>query len=236
MRVLSVILWFLTAFLVSSCDLWPQGLGPLAESISQQVSGETEAWLVGGDVVVIEMASSPHYRTDPVELETLATEIAEQTVAFVSAPLESIAITFHEGTVSEDPQKMRQFIFVMTNGRLILHPMLDFNAKGPLSLLEVKTQFVDRMDESLTTEQRECVLEEVEKLAHISGDPETLDPASVELLSTDTWHLLDSFGKRLILAQAIATNAFLVCLQVSQGGEPGSLKTDANDVTGIRQT
>lgn len=217
MRFGSIKLCFLLVVLVSGCDLWPEDLEPLAESITQRVSGETTAWLVGGDVVVIDVASSPLYRTDPLELETLATEIAEQTVAYSTAALEGIVITFHQGAVSEDPEKMREFVFLVTENHPVLQPHLDVNATGPLTLLEVQTQFIDRMDESLTIKQRECVLEEVEKLARIAGDPETLDPASVEFLSAGTWNQLDAFGKRLILAQSITTKAFFIC------GFPGPL-------------
>ena len=211
MRFISVMLWLLATIFVSACDFWPKGLEPLAESITQQVSGETTAWLLGGDVVAIDVASSPLYRADPLELEALAIEIAEQTIAFSSAPLESIAVTFHEGAVSEDPEKMREFIFLVMESRPVLQPQLDINATGPLTLVEIRTQFIDRMDESLTREQRDCVLEEVEKLARIAGDPETLDPASVEFLSAETWSPLDAFGRRLILAQSITTKAFFVC-------------------------
>ncbi len=211
MRLLFIKLMFLVAILVSACDFWPKELKPLAKSISQQVSGNTTAWLAGGDVVVINVASSPHYRADPLELETLATDIAEQTIAFSPAPLESIALTFHEGAVSEDPEKMREFIFLVMEGQPVLQPHLDVDSTGPLTLLEIQNNFLVHLEESLTNEQRACVPEEVERLAFIAGDPETLDPASVEFLSAETWNQLDAFGKRLILAQAITTKALFSC-------------------------
>ncbi len=145
MRLLFIKLMFLVVILVSACDFWPKELKPMAKSISQQVSGNTTAWLAGGDVVVINVASSPHYRADP------------------------------------------------------------------LTLLEIQNNFLVHLEESLTNEQRACVPEEVEMLAFIAGDPETLDPASVEFLSAETWNQLDAFGKRLILAQAITTKALFSC-------------------------
>lgn len=211
MRFLSIMLGFLAAIFLSACDLWPQDLEALAESVSERVSGETTAWMVGGDVVVIDVAGSPLYRAAPLELETLATEIAEETIVFSPAPLESIAITFHEGAVSEDPDRMRQFIFLVMEGSPVLQPLLDANASGPLTVSEIRTFFIDEMGDSLTGEQRECLLEEVEKLARNAGDPETLDPASVEFLSAETWSQLDAFGRRLILAQSLTTKAIFVC-------------------------
>lgn len=71
----------------------------------------------------------------------------------------------------------------------------------------------------MTEEQRVCVLGEIEKRAHVAGDPETLDPASVEFLSavsTDTWNALDAFGKRIILAQAITTKALFFCVSTQK--------------------
>ena len=217
MRLLSVKLTFLTAILVSACDFWPKDLESLAESISQQVSGEATAWLVSGDIVLIDVANSPSYQEAQTELEALATEIAKQTIEYSAAPLESIVITFHEDEISEDSKKMREFIFLVIENRPVLQPDLDDDATGPLTLIEVQTYFSDVMEESLTTEQKECVLSEVEKLARGAGDPETLDPASVEYLSAETWHALDAFSKRMILAGAITTKALFDCAQQVSG-------------------
>ena len=49
--------------------------------------------------------------------------------------------------------------------------------------------------------------------ARDAGDPETLDPANVEFLTAETWDALDAFGKRLILTQAIITEALFLCAQ-----------------------
>ena len=211
MRFLVIKLIFLAAILVSACDLWPKDLQPLAESITKKVSGETTAWLVSGDIVVIDVAGSPLYRQSQPELEVLATEIAGQAIAFSATPLESIVITFHAGEVSEDPGKMREFVFLVRDNRPALQPNIDMSATGPLTSEEVKTQLIDRMDEPLTAEQEKCVLREVESLARDAGDPETLDPASVEFLPAESWNKLDAFGKRLILAQAIMTMALFDC-------------------------
>ncbi|MDX2417534.1 MAG: hypothetical protein QNK19_08750 [Xanthomonadales bacterium] len=218
MRLLSIKLMFLVAILVSACDFWPKDLKPLAKSISQQVSGEATAWLVGGDTVVINVAGSPRYRVTQPELEALATEIAGQTIGFSEAQLAAVAISFYEGEVSEDPEKMREFIFLVMENRPVLQPYLDVNATGPLTLDEVQAA-IDRLGESVTGEQRECVRGEMQKRAHVAGDPETLDPASMEFLSAvsaETWNDLDAFGKRIILAQAITTKALFFCVSTQK--------------------
>ena len=160
--------------------------------------------------MVIDVASSPSYGKAQPELEALATDIAEQTTEYSAAPLESIVITFHEGAVSDDPDKMREFIFLVMENRPVLQPYLDFDAAGPLTPDEIQAA-VDRFGESLAEEQRKCILGEVERRAHRAGDPETLDPANVEYLTAGTWDALDAFGKRLILAQAITTSALFNC-------------------------
>jgi hypothetical protein len=215
--MLSVTLALMAAISVSACDLWPRDLEQFAQAVSRQVSGETTAWLVAGDVMVIMVAGSPFYRGAQSELEALATEIAEQAIVFSTTPLESIAVTFYEGEVSEDPDKMREFIFLVMENRPVLQPYLEVDATGPLTLAEVQTLFTDQLDESLTADRKQCVLTEVEKLARDAGDPETLDPARVEFLSADTWFALDSFARRIILAQAITTSALFTCSKRAVG-------------------
>ena len=89
MRILSFTMALLFTLLLSACDLWPTDLGALADSITQRVGGETTAWRVGGDVVVIDVANSPAYRSTVPELEALATEFAGQAVGASDTPLES---------------------------------------------------------------------------------------------------------------------------------------------------
>lgn len=215
MRLLSLALCSMMAVLASACDFWPRNLEPLTESIARQVSGETTAWRVGGDVVVITVAGSPLYGGDPTELATAATRVAAQAIEFSTVPLESVVITFHETEVSEDPETTREFIFLVEGDRPALQPHMDFDATGPLTVTEVRNLMIDRMVEPLSDEQRECVLREVEERARAAGDPETLDPATVELLPAENWDRVDAFGRRLVLAQAIATKAFFVCARHS---------------------
>ena len=92
-----------------------------------------------------------------------------------------------------------------------------FDATGPLTLAEIEANFLNLMDEPLTGQRRECVVSELEERARAAGDPETLDPASVEFLSAETWYGLDAFAKRLILAQAITTKALFDCAQHANG-------------------
>ena len=86
-----------------------------------------------------------------------------------------------------------------------------FDATGPLTLDEIEANFLRLMDEPLSEEKRECVYGELEDRARAAGDPETLDPATVELLPAGEWDRLDPYGKRLILTQAITTKAFFTC-------------------------
>lgn len=209
-RFLAVTFAFFAAVVVSACDFWPKDLEPLAHSISQQVSGETTAWLLAGDVLVIEVAGSPFYRADQSELEALATEVARESIAFSAAPLESISITFHEREVSEDPETMRDFIFLVMENQPVLQPTFDVDATGPLTPGEIQAA-IDRLGDSLTVQNMECVRREMEEGADAAGDPEALDPASLEFLPTESWNVLDAFGKRIILAQAITTQAVFAC-------------------------
>lgn len=93
-----------------------------------------------------------------------------------------------------------------------------FDAKGPLTLSEFQTNFFAFMDRPLVGPERDCVFREVEERARVAGDPETLDPQTVEFLPETSWHQLDSSDKRLILMQAIATKAFFVCKRAANRG------------------
>jgi len=211
-RLRDVTTALLAVILVSACDFWPQDLAPLAKSIEQQVSGETRALRVGGDIVLIDVSHSPLYRTARPDLEATATEIAQQAIAYVAVPLESIVITFHAGEISEDPENEHEFIFLVMDGRPVLQPQFDIDATGPLSPEEVQAA-VDRLGDSFTGEQKTCVVREVEQQARDAGDPETLDPADFEFLPAETWNELDAFGRRIFLTAAITTQALFSCVR-----------------------
>lgn len=87
------------------------------------------------------------------------------------------------------------------------------DAKGPLTLEEVKTNLMDQIDKPFQEIRRECIDREIEKRAQAAGDPETLDPATIELLPSEHWESVGAFGRRLVLAQAILTKALFVCAQ-----------------------
>jgi hypothetical protein len=72
-------------------------------------------------------------------------------------------------------------------------------------------QSYDQMEKSLTDEHRECVLATLERRAAEAGDPEGLDPATVEFLTSDTWYLFDASAKRILLAQALVSEAMFSC-------------------------
>ncbi len=210
MRFRTVVLCFLTTILASACDNWPRQLESLAESIAQEVSGEVTAWRVSGDVVGINVTHSPLYRESLLELETAATDIAAQTITVSAVPLKSISVTFHEGDVSEEAERMHAFIFLVRESQAVLQPLFNERATGPLMLAEIKPLFID-LNESRSVKREECVLREIEKRARAAGDPETLDPTTVEFLPVEKWQQLDRIGKRLILGQVISTKARFVC-------------------------
>ena len=219
MRLTTIILACLAAVVLAACDFWPRNLEPLAQSIAEQVSGDASALLLGGDVLVIDVSGSPLYQHDPPALEAHAAAIAEQAIAFSTAPLESIAITFYRGDISDDPSTAREFIFIVTENRPVLQPHIDFDASGPLTPAEIQAA-VERIEDSLESkensladERRECLRSEVGRLARMAGDPATLNPADLDYLSAETWYLLDAYGKRIILTQAITTRAMFDCMK-----------------------
>jgi hypothetical protein len=207
----------LAAFLTSACDLLPNRLKPFERSLEQQFSGDASVWLVGGDVLVIDLAGSPGYLMQESELEGLAIDVAEQAMKYADRPLESIAITFHEGRVTADSDKEREFIFLVMKNRPVLQPYLPRNATGPLTDEEIQAAMVrmdqsyEQMERSLADEHRECVLARLERRAADAGDPEALDPETVEFLTSDSWYLLDASAKRIFLAQALVSEALFSC-------------------------
>ena len=134
-------------------------------------------------------------------------------MAFAKTPLESIVITFHEGGVSDDPENMREFIFLIMDDRPVLQPGVHTDATGPVTLDELRAA-VDRTGDALTEEQRQCVLQDAMRRAAAAGDPEALAPSKVEFLSTlrpETWNALDPSSKRIFAVQAIITKALFAC-------------------------
>ncbi len=100
-----------------------------------------------------------------------------------------------------------------------------FDAAGPLTLEEIEANFLNFMDEPLTGTRRECVFRELDDRARAAGDPETLDPTTVEHLPADGWDRLDPEGKRLILTQAITTGAFFACIRSDDSTAASSTTT-----------
>ena len=105
-----------------------------------------------------------------------------------------------------------------------------FDATGPLTLAEVQANFLRLMDEPVDDRQRDCVFGEIEGRARAAGDPEVLDPATVEFLPADGWGRLDASGRRLILTQAIVMKALFICKQSNgQSSNNVAARTDAAD-------
>lgn len=90
------------------------------------------------------------------------------------------------------------------------------DATGPLTLEEVEANFLSRVDLDLSEQRRECVYREVEARARAAGDPETLDPATVEMLPAEQWGELHPHGRRLVLAAVISNRAISECWRNSQ--------------------
>ena len=111
-----------------------------------------------------------------------------------------------------------------------------FDATGPLTLAEMQANFFVFMEEPLNGKRRQCVFSEVEDRARAAGDPEMLDPTTVEFLPEETWDRLDPSGKRLILTQAIVTKAFFVCgRSVAQTTDHNPLRAVAAGANGAKK-
>lgn len=211
MRLLPVTLGLLMAFVLSACDWWPKELKPVAESISKQVNGEATVWLMGGDALVVYIENSQSHQGAQPALQAVASEIAELALASVSTPLESIIITFYAAKVGDAKGEMGEFIYLVQEGSAVLQPGINTSATGPLTSEEIKT-FLKRLGDSVTDDQKACAQVESVKRANDAGDPDTLDPDRLDYLPSSSWHVLDSYMKRIILTQAITTDAMFACV------------------------
>ena len=81
---------------------------------------------------------------------------------------------------------------------------------GPLTGNEIQ-YLTSKMKESIGDEVAECLLKVATVRASKLGDPETLDPTTVELLPVDQWSMLDKSGKRSILTQVVINQAIPLC-------------------------
>ncbi len=89
---------------------------------------------------------------------------------------------------------------------------VDRSASGPLTMVELQVNIPQELDALYTERMRSCFFETVESLARSAGDPNTLDPSTVRFLPTDgSWQQLTKFYKRNLLAQAIMSEAGVVC-------------------------
>ena len=123
LKVISTCL--LCTVLLAACDFWPTELRPLADSIEADVSGEVEAWLVGKNIVVINIAHSNLYQRPAEEVESKARQFAMQAAEAVEEPLESVVVMVHENETTEDESKIREFIFITADGELVLTQIPD---------------------------------------------------------------------------------------------------------------
>ena len=85
-----------------------------------------------------------------------------------------------------------------------------FDTTGPLTSEEIH-HFIANM-KTLSNEQSECMVREAESRAKNAGDPEELNPFTVNLLPVDEWSNLNRVGKRIVLTQVIINQAIITCL------------------------
>ena len=83
---------------------------------------------------------------------------------------------------------------------------------GPLTGNEIQ-YLTSELKKSIGDEVAECLLKEATVRASKLGDPETLDPTTVELLPVDQWSTLGKSGKRIILTQVVINQAIPICTQ-----------------------
>ncbi len=91
---------------------------------------------------------------------------------------------------------------------------VDKSATGPLTLAELQINFPDDMVRRMSDQERACFLGEAEKLALLAGDPATLDPAEFPFLGNEDperWARISPYMKRVLVAQAIVSWAFMPC-------------------------
>lgn len=88
---------------------------------------------------------------------------------------------------------------------------VDRFGNGPLTMRELQISVPSELAAEFA-DGGDCLIAKIEQFAAEAGDPQTLDPSTVELLSElDDWQKLDRYSKRLLLAQTIVINAGRVC-------------------------
>jgi|GEM_PF-1943705 len=109
------------------------------------------------------------------------------------------------------------FVFLLSSCDLSLKELIEpspFEANiGSLSSDEIQF-FASKMRESLGDDIADCMIKEASFRASQLGDPETLDPTTVELLPADGWDDLDKPSKRLILTQVVFNQTLKPCTMV----------------------
>ena len=93
--------------------------------------------------------------------------------------------------------------------------VVDRNATGPLTLVELQINIPKEIDADLTESKRSCFFDSVEKRAFEAGDPASLDPDDFPYwngeISRADWDQQSSYMKRVLLAQAIISWAMAEC-------------------------
>jgi len=86
-----------------------------------------------------------------------------------------------------------------------------FNTEGPLTQDEID-YFLSKLQQPQSEAYQACMSLEAKLRAEKIGDPETLDPSTVDLLPTDHWNDLDKPGRRILLTQVIMNQAIIECV------------------------
>ena len=93
--------------------------------------------------------------------------------------------------------------------------VVDINATGPLTLVELQINIPEKINAELTESRRSCFFDSVKKRAFEAGDPASLDPDDFPYwngkISRADWSQQSNHMKRVLLAQAIISWAMADC-------------------------
>lgn len=93
--------------------------------------------------------------------------------------------------------------------------VVDRNASGPLTLVELQINIPKKINAKLTDSRRSCFFDAVKKRAFEAGDPAILDPDDFSYwngkISRADWSQQSNYIKRVLLAQAIISWAMADC-------------------------
>ncbi len=90
-----------------------------------------------------------------------------------------------------------------------------FDARGPLTAAEIDA-FGAKLAASVGADVAACIKKEAVIRAAQAGDPQTLNPLTVDMLPAKDWSGLDTHAKRVILTQVMFNQATAICTRAPQ--------------------